>query len=96
MGDVVNMSGAAPAQPQQAPAKPEGLDQFYDGLKQATAAAFQTAAPFQGRHPAIENNLSEVLRYLELSNMYMDRLVLYVMNPGLLSKAGPPKEPQGG
>ena len=66
---------------------PEAANDFYGHIQQATVAAFQTAAPFQQKHPALDQALNETLRYLELATMYMDRFVLYVKNPQVLQKA---------
>lgn len=65
---------------------PQGAEEFYGHIQQATVIAFQTAAPFQNKHPALDQALNETLRYLELATMYMDRFILYVKNPHVLQK----------
>lgn len=66
---------------------PQGVSEFYGAIQEATVLALQSGAPFQQKHPAIDQSLNEILRYLELATMYMDRFVLYINNPQVLQKA---------
>jgi len=65
---------------------PQGFSEFYTALQQAVGYAFMSVAPYKDRHPALEQCFGELLRYMELTTMYMDRYVLYVKNPHLLQK----------
>jgi hypothetical protein len=65
---------------------PQGVEEFYLRIQEATVLALQTAAPFHQKHPALDQALNETLRYLELATMYMDRFILYVKNPHVLKK----------
>jgi hypothetical protein len=64
----------------------QGFSEFHDHMQGLVAAAFTAVSPYQGKHPAIDNALGEVLRYSELASMYMDRIHMYVNNPHLLQK----------
>lgn len=92
--EVINFPGQENSVNQESPVNvdiagdlPQGAEEFYTHIQQATVIAFQTAAPFQNKHPALDQALNETLRYLELATMYMDRFILYVKNPHVLQKA---------
>lgn len=63
---------------------PQGAVEFYQSVGNALGLAIQVATPVKGKHPAIDSAFGEILRYLELATMYMDRLCLYSVNPNLL------------
>lgn len=75
-----------------------GGEEFYANINGAISAAFQVSAPFQGVHPAMSNALGEVMRYLELAGMYMDKYMSYAANPkiaALAKKRGEQASAQG-
>jgi hypothetical protein len=67
-------------------AQTQGFAEFHEHMQGLIAAAFAAVTPYQGKHPAIDQCLGEVLRYAELTSMYMDRIHMYVNNPHLLQK----------
>jgi hypothetical protein len=64
----------------------QGFAEFHDHMQGLISSAFTAVSPYQGKHPAIDQCLGEVLRYAELVSMYMDRIHMYVNNPHLLQK----------
>lgn len=64
----------------------QGLDAFHSAMQACYQATFQTIAPYKDASPLFGQLYGEVLRYLELATMYMDRVALCAANPDLVKK----------